>query len=325
MAERQISSDTKCSSRDDTSERSVPSTPDVWMLKWLQLRRESLLDGTQNVVPAIVDHLSQKGCIHPLRSEVYQQIMSEATVPVNKARLLLDWLAAQPPTVFWTFQHALRNVLPAEAAAQLMVSDKELRELTNLVQHMSLSETLNLTCSGSVLKTRETLQKFYRSRDTLLMSAGLAKGKTMPVDKIMVNVRLLSLEEVKKAFANPSFSSTRDWERREYLFSNVLQDQPATLGLQSLFKATKNSGGCTTNILAAGGAGVGKSTCFTHKAPYEWSLGRLWEHVALLFWFEFRDKSVWKANTLAELLRLSELGLNTEEQGEVVHFMLNHP
>ena len=77
--------------------------------------------------------------------------------------------------------------------------------------------------------------------------------------------------------------------------------------------------------MATGGAGCGKSVCFTRKAPYEWALGRLWEQFALLFCLELRDKTVWKAKTLAELLRLAELHLSATEQEKVVQFVTNHP
>ena len=55
------------------------------MLKWLQIRHQSLLDGMQNVVPKILDHLVDKGKIDPLRSEVYQEIMLDTTAPLQKA------------------------------------------------------------------------------------------------------------------------------------------------------------------------------------------------------------------------------------------------
>ena len=43
------------------NEKSPSSTPDLWMLKWLQLRHQSLLDGMQNAVPKILDYLVDKG------------------------------------------------------------------------------------------------------------------------------------------------------------------------------------------------------------------------------------------------------------------------
>ena len=45
----------------------------------------------------------------------------------------------------------------------------------------------------------------------------------------------------------------------------------------------------------------------------------------LLFCLELRDKSVWKAKTLPELLRLAKLGLSAEEQEEVPLFITHHP
>ena len=140
-------------------------TPDLWMLKWLQTHRQRLLDSMQNVVPIILDYLVSKGKIDPLR-DVYQEIMSDGTVPVQKARKLLDWLATQPPSVTWTFQHAIRqDRLRTEAVYGYVVSDKEMRELVELAERLPLADKLRLTSCHSVLKAHEQLQKFYRSND----------------------------------------------------------------------------------------------------------------------------------------------------------------
>ena len=322
MAEKEPSSDMEDDSGQDTS---FSKTPDLWMLRWLQLYRKRLLDGMQNVVPIILDYLVDKGKIDPLR-DVYQEIMLDTTTNVQKARKLLDWLATQPPAVFWSFQHAIRqDRLQTEVVHGLAVSDKEMRELRERVNDMSLPEKLNLMSCRSVLKAREELQKFYRSRDKLLMSAGLAKGKTMPMDKILVNVCLLSSEEVKKAFEKPSFSSRQDQERSEYLLSKLVQNRSQSLDLEDVFKAKEDGQDDPNKVVATGGAGCGKSVCFTRKAPYEWACGKLWKQFALLFCLELRDKNVWKAKTLADLLGLAELHLSTREQDEIVHFITNHP
>ena len=198
MAEKEPSSGTE---DDPDADSSSSQTPDLWMLRWLQLHRQRLLDGMQNVVPIILDYLADKGKFDPLRSDVYQEIMLDTTAPLQKARKLLDRLAiaTQPPAVFWSFQHAIRqDRLQTEAVHGLAVSDKEMREFRERVNDTSLPEKLNLLSCRSVLKAREELQKFYRSRDKLLMNAGLSKGKTMALDKILVNLCLLSSEEVKR-------------------------------------------------------------------------------------------------------------------------------
>ena len=319
MAEKEPSS-----SLDPDHAPSSPS-PDLWLLKWLQSNRQRLLDSMQNVVPIILDYLVEKEQIDPLR-DVYQEIMSDGTVPVQKARKLLDWLATQPPSVFWTFQHAIRqDRLRTEAVHRLAVSDKEMRELIELVERLPLADRLGLMSCRSALKAHEQLQKFYRSNDHLLMSAGLAKGKTMAIDQILVNVCLLSAEEVRKAFEEPSFSSRQDQERSQYLFSKILNDQRSLLTLEDVFKAKQKGEKDPDKVVAAGGAGCGKSVCFTRKAPYQWAHGRLWKQFALLFCLELRDKSVWQAKTLAELLKLAELHLNAKEQDEVIQFITGHP
>ena len=295
------------------------------MLKWLQLNRQRLLDGMQNVVPTILDYLVEKEHIDPL-GDVYQEIVLDTTVPLQKARKLLDWLSSQPPAVFWAFQHAIRQErLQTEAIHRLAVSEIEMRELMELAEDMSPAEKLSLMGGRSVLKACNELQKYYVARDQLLMSAGLAKGKVMVMDKIQVNICLLPPEEAKTALENPLFSSHQDQERHEYLFSKFPQRQLSLLGLDGVFKAKQEGERSPHKVVASGGAGCGKSVCFTRKAPYEWAFGRLWQHFALLFCLELRDKSVWKAKTLSELLKLAELGLSAVEQEEVVQFITSHP
>ena len=92
-----------------------------------------------------------------------------------------------------------------------------------------------------------------------------------------------------------------------------------------MFKAKQKGEKDPDKVVAAGGAGCGKSVCFTRKAPNEWAHGRLWKQFALLFCLELRDKSVWQAKTLAELLKLADLHLSTKEQDEVIQFITNHP
>ena len=323
MAEKESSG---CAGSDFAGKESSSPTPDLWMLKWLSLHRTDLVDSIQHVVPAILDRLVQKECINSIRSAVYQEIMSDSTVAVQKARKLLDWLCAQPASVFWSFQHAISDCgLSKETADQLAVSDKEIRELSESVKKFSLAEKLALMSCHSVLNAREELVKFYRSRDELTMSSGLAKGTTMSMDKIMVNICLLSSEEAKKAFQDPSFGSERDQRRSEYLYSKILQGGQSFLSLEEVFKAKRQGQKVPHKVMAAGGAGCGKSTCFTRKAPYEWALGRLWEEFALLFCLELRNKSVWKAKTLPELLRLHQLGLSADEQEEVRLFITHNP
>ena len=95
--------------------------------------------------------------------------------------------------------------------------------------------------------------------------------------------------------------------------------------MEEIFKAKNDGEEAPDKVVATGGAGCGKSVCFTRKAPYEWAHGRLWKQFALLFCLELRDKSVWQAKTLAELLRLAELDLSANEQKEIRQFFINHP
>ena len=128
-----------------------------------------------------------------------------------------------------------------------------------------------------------------------------------------------------RSWEKPSFSSHQDQERSQYLYSKILDGQSSFLSLEDVFKAKRQGEKAPHKAVATGGAGCGKSVCFTRKAPYEWAFGRLWEQFALLFCLELRDKSVWKAKTLAELLKLAELNLSVKEQEEVVQFITSHP
>ena len=314
--------------REDGSGREESaSNLDLWMLKWLQLRRQDLVAGIQCIVLDILDYLVQKGHVNPLRSALYQEIMSGSIVPVQKARKLLDWLSTQPPTVFWAFQRAMRESSGA-AVPQLLVTEREMKEMMDLVDVLSLSDKLRLSYGGAVFKVREELQSWYGSMDELRLSAGFAKGRTLPMEQVTVNVRLLSEEDTRAAFADPQSPSTRscfndEQIRSSYLFSTLLQSPTSLLSLDMLYK--QGGGESEDKTLAIGGAGCGKTVCFTRKAPYEWALGRLWTKVALLFCLDLRDKSVWDAKTVPELLKFSELGLDSGEQAEVLQFIKMHP
>ena len=93
MAEKKSSAGTEDGSRRDPASSSTSAALDLWMLKWLQVHRQSLLDGLQNAVQIILDYLVEKGHMHLLRTNVYQEISLETTTSLDKARKLLDWLA----------------------------------------------------------------------------------------------------------------------------------------------------------------------------------------------------------------------------------------
>ena len=95
--------------------------------------------------------------------------------------------------------------------------------------------------------------------------------------------------------------------------------------MEEVFKAKQEGEKDHLKVVASGGAGCGKSVCFARKAPYDWAIGELWQQFSLLFFLELRDKSVGQARTLADLLKLAQLGLSSEEQEEVCQFITNHP
>eukprot|EP00117_Sycon_ciliatum_P014779 scpid46283/ scgid14897/ Nucleotide-binding oligomerization domain-containing protein 2; Caspase recruitment domain-containing protein 15 len=77
-------------------------------------------------------------------------------------------------------------------------------------------------------------------------------------------------------------------------------------------------------ILLIGSAGCGKTTLFTHKAPYEWAQGREWKEFDLVVARELRLESVHGARNVAELFGLHELGVGGPNmQAPIVDFILD--
>ena len=307
----------------------IPPTstaPDLWMLTWLDTHHETLVDGLQNIVQYVADYLVTRRHIIPWRSEHYQEIMLDVTIPLRKVHKLLELLRTHPPAVFHAFHDALgQDCFQSESVHHLALSAEKRRELAEeSARDVPPLEKLHVAGypGPAVLKASEELRKSYKMSNTVPMNAGFARCKTMTMDEILVSICLLSSEEMKKAFEKPSFSSRQDQERCEYLFTKILRGQPSFLSLEEVFEAKH---GNPHKVVASGGAGCGKSVCFTRKAPYEWAFGRLWKQFVLLFCLELRDESVWQAKTLPELLKLAWLGLTPEEQEEVRQFITNHP
>ena len=84
------------------------------------------------------------------------------------------------------------------------------------------------------------------------MSAGLPKGKTMTNGKILVNVCLLLLDKVGKAFEKPSFSSHQDQKRYENVFSKIPQRQSSLLSLEEVFKEKQEGEKDPHKVVASG-------------------------------------------------------------------------
>ena len=308
----------------------------LWQLKWLQVHRPRLLLVIQSIVPEILDQLVSKGDIDPLESRCYQQIMSEHTVAIDKARRLLDWLLGQPPGVFWHLQEALGSLLSPDVAAEFVVGERDLRTLTEMTERLSLSERTCLTFGEAVRKARDKLVRFYRMASEQPIVDCRARGRKersrMSLEEMFVNISILSAVELGELFRRWSFGTHEEQRRAESFFGDRSVSTATVVALGNLFKAEEREGGEENEevldperVLAAGGAGCGKSVCFTRKAPHDWATGKLWQQFALFFCLKLRDKSVWKAKTVAELLKLAHLGLNEHEQGEVVAFVEQHP
>ena len=128
----------------------------------------------------IADYLVEKGHMHDLRSDVYQQIMLDTTTPVEKVRKLLDWLATRPSSVFWSFQRALgHDRLRKEAVHWLAlgVTDNEVRELTEYAKGMAMPDKLALMSCRSVLKAREETAQVLQSEGRVADERGACQGQ----------------------------------------------------------------------------------------------------------------------------------------------------
>ena len=192
--------------KDSSDDESREAALSLWQLQWLHVNRQQLIADLQLFACAIADFLVSRGEFDPLLSSVYQYVTSDKTPPVCKARKLLDWLLTRPVKSFWNFQRAIREVLPEDVGRKFMVVQKDMEELCRQVEALPLCERVCLRCGESVLKARKTLQRSYSSQTSLGMTGGLGKGKVLSLDKIFVNISLLSSEALEELFKKRSFS-----------------------------------------------------------------------------------------------------------------------
>ena len=221
------------------------------------------------------------------------------------------------------FRRAIENLLP-NLTSSFAISDETECELIRRVDVMTVSEKCSLIHGGeAVMEVRQKQQRFYLSKSDIPVAPGLARegGKRMSLDNMVVNICILSAEVLERLVDQSSeFGSLGD-QRSEYLFENA----SPMLELRDVFEVRVAGERKPTWVLAAGGVGCGKSVCFICKAPYNWACGKLWPQFALFFCVTLQDETVWKAQSLAELLKLDHLGLDKQQKEEVMAFIERYP
>ena len=138
------------------------------------------------------------------------------------------------------------------------------------------------------------------------ISAGGLGG--IQVGDIFVNMSMLRREDLREMCRETSFSSFGEQMRQERIFHSSKAEKitlDKVLELHSLA------------VLAIGSAGIGKTTAFCSKLPYDWSKGRLLQDVDLLLCFELRDEEVLKFRSTEELL-CAALDLSADEDRRAV-------
>ena len=293
--------------------------PRTWHQLWLDRQRETMVMSLQGHAMAIADRLVREGDMDPSLDEAYQLIVSQHTVPVQRARCLIDFLRRKPPETFDHFQSALDEL----GCGELLASNEDVRELEVELNSLHAFERLSSCFPASVERARELLKaSFLKAAESIHVLEGISRNKeggSKDLDEIFVNIGLVSSDEVERLCS--------EWTGKDGGVEAVLANALAAcqVSLCDLWRARQGGKKEPDKILALGTAGSGKTLAFTTKASYEWCGGKFWEQMALLRTIRCRDKSVWRAGTVSKLFRLRELGLSAAEEKDVETFIIEHP
>ena len=149
----------------------------------------------------------------------------------------------------------------------------------------------------------------------------------VPVDDIFVNVQLVKQEDRVTLFDDGPKSACTITSASP---AHVLQSgaKSKTISLHDVFQPSCVSPGQSsynvTSILAVGCAGIGKSTTFTCKFPYDWALERCLPDVDLLLCITLGEGDSIEISSTEELLS-SVLDLGGEEKSVMLSFVRQHP
>ena len=289
----------------------------AWQVAWIRRYNDSLVERMST--GDIVDQLIEAGRMET-KMDVYQKIDSQATIPNERARLLLGFVKTQGSACFWDFQKALAA---DSANSDLAIARKDELEVTG---SFSAEELTAAFYSGweegrpvSVVTVNKKLKECYRGLKVPSLDVEAGR-KPVSLAEIRVNICLLSADKLDALCGSAGQSQPFELDSLKDKTSSVIN-------LEDLFpKRAANE--AADLLMAAGIAGSGKSTAFTLKAAFEWAQvdcdEPFWDLFSLFFTGSLTDPSWWKAKDLVEVFGLGRYGLTEVEQKEVVAYMCDH-
>ena len=180
---------------------------------------------------------------------------------------------------------------------------------------------------GAVRKFAEILRRHYRSTKVWLGKGMSTKANKRPLDKIFVNVVVISREELASLKEQTFFGSQSDVQKLSHVFSHVADKvQHVQLANMFDFDGEEFDEDESVRVLAVACAGAGKTTIFLLKDPMDWARGLIWHEFDIVSALALRDASVRNARNVVELLQLERYGIvNAVEQGEIASFVHANP
>ena len=289
----------------------------AWQMAWIRRHNDTLVERMSTM--DIVDQLTEAGRMET-KMDVYQKIESQATIPNERARLLLGFVKKQCSACFWDFQNALAT---DSSSSGLAIARKDEQVVAG---SFSAEELTAAFFSGweegrpvSVVTVNKKLKERYR--ELKMPSLDVEAGwKPVSLAEIRVNICLLSADKLDALCGSPGQS-------QPFELDSLKEKTSSVINLEDLFLKRAVSEAADL-LMAAGIAGSGKSTAFTLKAAFEWAKvdceEPFWDLFTLFFTGSLTDPSWWKAKDLVEVFGLGRYGLTEVEQKEVVAYMCDH-
>ena len=191
----------------------------AWQMAWIRRHSEKLVERMSTM--DIVDQLTEKGRMKE-RADIYQKIDSQATIPNERARLLLGFIATQSSACFWDFQEALA----ADGACSDFAIARKDEEV--IAESFSAEELMAAFYSAwkegrpaSVVTVNRKLKGRYRAlkMPSLDVEAG---QKPVSLDEIRVNICLLSADKLDALCGSPGQSQPFELDSLKEKASSVI-------------------------------------------------------------------------------------------------------
>ena len=182
-----------------------------------------------------------------------------------------------------------------------------------------------------VRESRDRLKKIYQE-GKVLVGYGLCEesGGDTPVDEIFVNITLVPRENLEQVFTEAPIGARSVWTppRPSHALQSSAVVEQGGIELSELFVSHRKSPGQSSTtisgVMAIGSGGIGKSTVFTCRLPYLWSLGQCMEDVDLLLCVPLGDVSNVEISSAEELFA-SFLDLDSDEKKTMLHYVRENP